>query len=253
VIRIGAPAAYAASAALHAAAFLGLARVPTVELRAPEEVQVEVVEVAPPAPPPPAPPPLAAAPRRPVARATPLAPPREAPPPPAPTAEPPPPPPNEPPPEDAAPPAKAPVRIGVSLSSSTTGGVAAPAGNTLYGELPREAPAPSEVKPYRSDRYVPPTQVTVLPRAEGGCYETSPEDYPEDAPRLQLEGRVRVALTIDETGAIVEARLDEEPGHGFGAAALAALKRHGCRFAPARKGGEAVATRVVFTYRFQLP
>ncbi len=249
--RIPAPAAYAMSAALHAAAFLGLVRLPALAAPASDEVKVEVVEVAhaPPEPPTASPPPQ---PRR-APRATPLAPPREAPKPPAPVPEAPPPP-NAPPPEDAPPAAKAPVRIGISMSSSTTpGGVAAPAGNTLYGELPRTAPDPSTVKPYRSDNYVPPTQVTVLPRPLDACYRTSAEDYPEEAERLRIEGRVRLALDIDEAGAVAGARVLEEPGHGLGPAAIASLRRNGCRFSPPRRGGDPVRTTIVFTYRFELP
>jgi protein TonB len=138
-------------------------------------------------------------------------------------------------------------------SATTSGGVAAPAGNTLQGEMPRSAPAPSEVRPYWSERYVPPTQVTVLPRAEPQCFETSAEDYPDEAERLQLEGVVRLSLTIDETGTIAEARVIDDPGHGFGAAAIAALKRRNCRFSPGLKGTERVATRVGFKYTFTLP
>jgi protein TonB len=252
-VRLPAPAAFAISGALHAAAFLALVRAPALVRPLPDTVQVEVVEVAPPPPPPPVlaePPAPAPAPRRPPPPARPAPPPRAVP------ARPPeaPPPPNAPPPDDAPPPEKAPVRIGISMSSATTsGGVAAPAGNTLYGEMPRSAPAPSEVTPYRSETYVPPTQVTALPRAEPQCFDTSADDYPEEAERLQLEGRVRLSLTIDETGAIAEAKVVEDPGHGFGAAAIAALKRHGCRFSPPRRGADAVTTRIPFTYRFTLP
>jgi periplasmic protein TonB len=248
-LRMPAPGAYALSAALHAVAFLALVRVPAAVPPTFEEVQVEVVEVARPGPPPePAPPP----PRRAV-HATPLAPPRDAPRPPAPVPDAPPPP-NVPPPDDAPPPARAPVRIGISMSSSTTaGGVPAPAGNTAHGEMPGTAPEPGAVKPYRSEKVVPPSQVTVLPRPLEACYRTSPEDYPETARRLGVEARVPLVLTVDETGAIVDARVVSDPGHGLGAAALASLKRHGCRFAPARRGGEAVATRFGFTVRFELP
>jgi protein TonB len=247
--ELPAPAAYALSVALHAVAFLLVARAPALARPAPDLVQVEVVEAAP--PPPPAAPELAPPPRRVAVHATPLRPPREAPRRPAPPEAPPP---NAPPPQDAPPPAKAPVRIGISMSSTTSpDGVAAPAGNTLYGELPRSAPDPSQVKPYWSDRYVPPTQVTVLPRSSPSCHDMSPDDYPAEALRLQLEARVRLALTIDEKGEIAEARAVDDPGHGFAAAAVAALKRHGCRFDPARRGGDAVATRIVFTVRFQLP
>jgi protein TonB len=138
-------------------------------------------------------------------------------------------------------------------SATTSGGVAAPAGNTVYGEMPRTAPAPSEVKPYRSETYVPPTQLTVLPQPSPACYETAPDDYPEEALNLQIEGLVRIVVTLDEKGSIVEARPLDDPGHGLGAAAVAALRRHGCTFTPGRKGSEPIATRIIFKYRFTLP
>jgi periplasmic protein TonB len=248
--RLPAPAAYALSAVVHAAAFLALVRVEALAPPRADLVTVEVVEVAPPPPreEPPAPVPV---PRRPAPRATPLAPPRDAPPPPARTEAPPPP--NAPPPEDAPPPSKAPVRIGISMSSTTEGGVAAPVGNTLYGEVPRTAPDPAEVKPYRADKYVPPTQVTVLPRPSPGCFRTSAADYPTEAMRLEIEGKVVLSLRIDENGAIVDAKVVKDPGYGLGPAAIATLRRNGCRFDPAKKGGDAVVTTIPFTLTFQLP
>jgi len=144
------------------------------------------------------------------------------------------------------------VRIGVSLSATTSsGGVAAPVGNTLYGEMPRTAPEPAEVKPYRSERYVPPTQVTVLPRPIGECRPPT-DDYPEAALRLGIEGLVVLVLAVDETGAIVDARVVEDPGHGLGAAAARSVRLH-CRFEPARRGGEPVATSFRYKVRFELP
>lgn len=254
--RIPAPAAYAFSAAIHLAVLVGLARMRVLDRPAAEDVRVEMVEVArpppPPEPPPPAPVAVAAL-RQPPPKQTKLAPPRDAPPPPAPVPEAPPPP-SAPPPDDAPSPAKAPVRIGIALSSSTTsGGVAAPAGNTLYGQMPRAAPDPAEVKPYRSEKYVPPTQVTVLPQPREACYRTSADSYPEAALRLGIEALVLLSLTIDDTGAIVDARVVEDPGHGFGAAAIATLKRNGCRFAPARKGSEPIGTTMTWKMRFHLP
>jgi protein TonB len=241
-VRVPAPVAFGLSAALHAAAFAALSRLPALSTRS-ETVAVEIVEVAPPpapAPPPPSPPPRALA----------LAPPRAAPRAPAPT--PAPPPPNAPPPPDAPPPARAPVKIGVSLSSSTSsGGVAAPAGNTLYGEMPRTAPDPGEVKPYRSERYVPPTQVTVLPRPIGECRPPT-DEYPEAALRLGVEGLVVLSVTIDERGGIAAARVIDDPGHGFGEAAIRTLRKH-CRFEPGRVGDEPIATTVRYKVRFELP
>jgi protein TonB len=252
-VRIPVPAAYAVSAALHAVAFLGVSRAPALP-PAGQAVSVEIVEVAPPPPAPvPLPPPVAVPLPPPVVqrrapRSTPLAPPREAPV--APAAPATPPPPNDEPPPDAPPPEKAPVRVGVSLSSSTTGGVAAPAGNTMYGEMPTTAPNPGDVKPYRSERYVPPTQVTVLPRLLGECRPPT-DEYPQAALRLGIEGSVVLVLTVDETGSISDARVIEDPGHGLGPAAVASV-RH-CRFQPARRGADAVATSFRFKIRFELP
>jgi protein TonB len=234
---------------LHAAAFAGLLHVPALARVAPDEVAVEVIEVAPPpaAPRPPEPTPrVAAAPRPPPPRRSPVAPP----PAPAPVPEAPPPP-NAPPPEDAPPAAQTPVRIGISMSSSTsTEGVAAPVGNTAYGEMPRTAPDPGDVKPYRSDRYVPPTDVTVLPRLVGG-FRLRDADYPEEARRLGFEGVVVLVVTVSEKGAVTDARVVDDPGHGLGAAAAASVKRH-ARFEPGRKGGEPVATSIRMSVRFEL-
>lgn len=244
----GPPLAYGASVALHAAALLGLGRLPALAL-APsgDDVALEIVEVPRLAPQPEPPAPVA-----PPARAAPVAPPRRAPLPAAPPRAPAPPPPNAPPPPDAPPPARAPVRVGVSMSSTTTsGGVAAPVGNTLYGELPREAPAPAAVTPYRAERYVPPTQVTVLPRPLGECRPPA-DAFPEAARRLGVEGVVVLALEIDATGAVTSVRAVEDPGHGFAEAAVRSVRLH-CRFTPGRRGDEPVATTLRYTVRFVLP
>jgi periplasmic protein TonB len=251
VARVPAPAAYALSVAVHAAAFLGLARVEALHLGSPERTAVEFVELEPPPPPPPREPALPPAPaRRPTRTA--LAPPPDAPPPPPRAAEAPPPP-NAPPPPEAGPPSpSAPVRIGIAMSSATEGGsFPAPVGNTLHGEAPRTAPAPAEVKPYRSEKYVPPTQVTVLPRPIGDCTLPASE-YPDEARRLEFEGVVVLVLTVDENANIVEARVVEDPGHGLGPAAAASIRRH-CKFEPARRGAEAVATSFRYKVRFELP
>jgi protein TonB len=142
------------------------------------------------------------------------------------------------------------VKVGISLSSTSTGGAfAAPVGNTLYGELPKTAPAPAEVKPYAAERYVPPTQVTVLPRPVATQVPTT--EYPPDALAQGIEGRVVLRLLVDETGAVVDAVVVEDPGHGFGAAAARAARRF--RFEPARRGDQPVATWLRFTVSFEIP
>jgi TonB family protein len=137
-------------------------------------------------------------------------------------------------------------------SSTTSGGIPAPAGNTLYGEVPTTAPPPGDVKPYRSEKYVPPTQVTTLPRPIGDCSVPSNE-YPEEASRLNFEGVVVMLVTVDEQGAIVDVKIVEDPGHGLGPAAAQSLRRHCSRWEPGRRGSEAVATTLRYKFRFELP
>lgn len=247
--RLPPPVAYAVSAALHLAAIVGLARLPPLPALG-DEVAVEVVDVAPPPPPAPTPAPAAEpepeplrpAPRRAPVKVPPLAPPAANP-------DPAPPPPSAEPPADA--PRRAPVRVGVAMSATTEGGsFSAPSGNTLHGEMPRTAPDPQDVQPYRSERYAPPAQVTVLPRPVS-C-EIPQAEYPEAARRAGVEGRVVLTLLVDEAGRVADAKVVESPGHGLGEAAVAGVKRH-CRFDPARRGEERVATRLRYTVRYELP
>jgi protein TonB len=107
------------------------------------------------------------------------------------------------------------------------------------------------VKPYRSEHYVPPTQVTVLPRPIGECV-VPPSEYPAEAARVQKEGVVVLVLTVDEKSTITEVSVVEDPGFGLGAAAAASVRRH-CRFEAARRGDEPVATSFRFKVRFELP
>jgi protein TonB len=234
-----------ASVLIHGALFAALWRVPP--QRRFETVTLDVIQAAPRPKPPPleAPPaPRLAEPK--VAKALPAdapeAKPRE------PDA---PPPPNEPPPPEAAPPARAPVKVGISMSSTTSSGAfAAPVGNTLYGELPKVAPAPEEVKPYAAAKYVPPTQVTVLPRPVST--EIPQGEYPPGALAQGLEATVVLKLLVDETGKVAEATAVDDPGNGFAEAAVRIAKRY-FRFQPARRGDEPVATWLRFTVRFEAP
>jgi protein TonB len=244
-MRPALPASSLASIAIHGALFAALWSAPAP--RRFETVRVDVVESTPP----PKPPPLEA-PRRPRLEAPKVA---KALPPDAPEAKPrapeAPPPPNEPPPAGAPPPSKAPVKIGISMSSTTaSGGFAAPVGNTLYGQLPKVAPAPEEVKPYAAERYVPPTQVTVLPRPVST--EIPQGEYPPGALAQGLEATVVLKLLVDETGRVAEATAVDDPGNGFAEAAVRIAKRY-FRFQPARRGDEAVATWLRFTVRFEAP
>jgi periplasmic protein TonB len=136
------------------------------------------------------------------------------------------------------------------MSSTTAAGAdAAPVGNTLYGKAPARAEDPGTAQPYRSERYVPPTQVTTLP--EPLPFDIPRDAYPEEAKRLGLEGEVRLRLSIDEEGRVVDVKVLKDPGHGLGAAAVRNARRY-LRFKPARRNAEAVATEIPFTLHFEL-
>jgi protein TonB len=140
------------------------------------------------------------------------------------------------------------VRIGVSMSSTTTaGGAAAPVGDTLYGRAPGKAEDPGG--PRASQRYAPPSQVTSLPEPLG-C-DIPKSEYPEEARRLGIEGEVKLRLVIDEEGGVRDVKVLRDPGHGFGAVAQRCARSY-CRFRPARRNGEPVATEIPYTIRFEL-
>ncbi len=236
------PAALLLSAAIHAAFFAVVLSVPISGGRV-ETVAVEITETARPKAPPDLKAPEPKPPRKVAAAPLPQAPPSREPPAP--------PPPNTPPPPDAPAPQKAPLRIGISMSSATeAAALAAPVGNSLYGKAPERAPDPSTVQPYRADHYAPPAEVTALPEPISCAVPKS--EYPEEAKRIGFEGTVRLRLRIDEEGHVTNAKVIEDPGHGLGAAAVRSIPRW-CRFRPATRKSEQVATDIPFTVHFELP
>lgn len=232
------PLACAASVALHAALLIGLSLAHPAPAARNPPVEVEIREVSR-APEPPRLEPARPAPRLALRAPDRGPPPRDAPPPPPSAIAP------------SAPAKPPPIRIGVSMSSATTagGGVAVPVGNTLYGEPPRRAADPSSVQPYRTDGYVPATEVTSLPVPVEVDIPRS--EYPEEARRLGIEGLVKLRLLVDEGGRVREAKLLHDPGHGLGAQAIRNAKRY-LRFRPALRDGRPVATEIPFTMAFEL-
>lgn len=227
----------------------------------PSAVTDPAPEVAPPepaAPPPPRPKPVRQKPKakpRPVPKPLPALPPEADPPPVDLEPSEAPPPPNETPPQNAKP--SAPVRIGISMSStSAAGSFAAPVGNTLYGAAPKVASNPKDVHPYASSdgryaapkggRYVPPTRVTALPKVRREVRAV----YPETARRAGIEGQVILRLRVGDDGRVIEARVIEAAGHGFDEAALAAVKQFS--FQPGTVDGAPVSTDITYTYTFLL-
>jgi periplasmic protein TonB len=229
------------SVGFHFFAFKSLQQVERHEVKN-EPIAVEIVQIEPPKPPPPPPP----------EEEKPKPPPPKLKPPPIKTAEVKPPPTPEPPPpnEEAKEPPKEPppLVVGVTMSStSTAGAFAAPVGNTNYGKMEKTAVDPSTVKPYWAPKYVPPGSADRDPVLEVDCKT----DYPEEAKKNDVEGTVRMRITVDDAGKVVEVK-QAGPAIGFGLdeAARRAILR--CKFKPAIKAGEPVATSFVYADTFQL-
>jgi TonB family protein len=142
---------------------------------------------------------------------------------------------------------------GLTLSStSANGSFSVPVGNTLMAPVARTATEPSQVKPYKAERYAPRHELTEMPvYLDNVSIDVINREYPEAARRAEVEGEVKALITVDADGSVVAVRVREHPGYGFDNAATKILKMF--RFRPGRVGGQAVATEITYTLRFELP
>ena len=163
-----------------------------------------------------------------------------------------PPPPDVPPPPNQEPPPEAPTKpvpivVGISMSSTTSaGGFAVQVGNTTYGKASDKIVDPSQVKAYSAPKYAPPGGADTEPVMLGEVKIP----YPEEAKKNEIEGSVRLKVTLDPEGQVTQVAVISGPGYGLNEAAREALRKF--RFKPATKGGEAVGYTFVYTYTFLL-
>jgi protein TonB len=245
--RLSPTAGYALSAAAHLGVFAWAWSLPARANR-PEKVDVEIVETVKPRPvepkaPPPEPPkpaePIKMRPARRIAMKEP----------PPPTAAPPPetPPPETPPPT-SAPAAPGPVHLGISLSSTSTGGgFAAPVGNSLGGKpSARQAagPAGDDVGPLARA-----AALTVQPEVIDCSIPAN--EYPKEARDAGFEGSVKLRIVIDSNGRVHHARVIKDPGYGMGAAAAKSVLH--CRFKAGEIDSKATAVEWDYTITYVIP
>jgi vitamin B12 transporter len=76
-------------------------------------------------------------------------------------------------------------------------------------------------------------------------------EYPAEALAMRIEAAVVLRLSIDADGHVSGAEIVEGAGHGFDEAAQAAALE--IVFKPARRGDDAVASRILYRYEFHLP
>lgn len=74
--------------------------------------------------------------------------------------------------------------------------------------------------------------------------------YPVMAKEARIEGPVKLSVTIDKLGRVIEVVVLEGPGYGLNETAVAAMKNF--KFSPAQKEGQSVAVRITYIYRFKL-
>lgn len=111
-------------------------------------------------------------------------------------------------------------------------------------------PDPVGAQPPRSD---PPAAAPAQPQASPADFKRTrfvPPTYPPQALARRQEGEVRVRITVDTTGRVVDASVESgTPAGVFDQAALNAVRKW--RFEPIVKGGRPIGGSVVTTIRFQ--
>jgi periplasmic protein TonB len=137
--------------------------------------------------------------------------------------------------------------FGLSLSGSTGGtGIAVPAAR---GPAPQARSAGPVVRR-------PVAAALQAAAEEDGCADaTRPKPkavpqpaYSEAARAAGVEGKVRVQLTVDETGKVVSVRVLQGLGYGLDEAAVAAANR--AQFEPATRCGKPVSATFTISMRF---
>jgi len=144
--------------------------------------------------------------------------------------------------------------FGIALSGGGEGGIAVPvAGITANAGSQRAAGSNAATEKKVRGPAPKPTD------AADACVEeaTKPKyrdrvqpQYPDSARSANIEGKVRIEVTINAEGDVTDARIVQGLGHGLDEAALVAMKR--TKFHPATKCGKPVATTIVIPITFGL-
>ena len=142
--------------------------------------------------------------------------------------------------------------FGVTPESVVEGesGVAVPVGNTLMTKDRTPAAAPPAPLPPPVDPYAfAPVADNLVCQAAAMASEVK-ADYPPEARRLGIEGRVQLRVGIDRQGNVRWTRVIKAAGYGLDEAAKQALARS--KFKPAHTCDGRVVDQVIpWTYTFQ--
>ena len=139
--------------------------------------------------------------------------------------------------------------FGVSLSGGINGtGIALPIGG---GGPARERTIEKVVRKAAPVAAALPSDGCDDPPAKPKPISVPQPGYTDDAQAAAVEGKVRVQLTVDETGKVVDVKLIAGLGHGLDEAALAAARR--ATFEPALHCGKPTQATFTISMRFKLP
>ncbi|HEX2673852.1 MAG TPA: energy transducer TonB [Polyangiaceae bacterium] len=140
--------------------------------------------------------------------------------------------------------------FGVSLTGGVNGtGIALPVGG---GGSPRERTVEKVVRKAAAPLAAAlPSDGCDEPPAKPKPISVLQPGYTDDAIAAAVEGKVRVQLTVDETGKVIDVKLIAGLGHGLDEAALAAARRS--TFEPAVHCGTPTRATFTISMRFKLP
>jgi periplasmic protein TonB len=173
-------------------------------------------------------------------------PPEPPPPPPKPKVALPPPPNEEVPPQKPSPPPELVVGATAESANPNGAGPAIQVGNTMYGESGNKAVDPSSVRPYTGPS-APPGPVLTQPSVKS---EWTDGIYPEEARENNIEGVVRLQITVSPEGVVTQVTVLKGLGFGLDEEAKRRIRRF--RFAPATRDGTPVSMTMPFNFRFSL-
>jgi protein TonB len=110
-----------------------------------------------------------------------------------------------------------------------------------------EAQRPEKQKDTKSEgTTVAVATVTTMPR----LLRDSKPEYPEEARKRGVEGKVVLEVIVDENGEVLSAKVLRSVDAMLDQAALVAVK--GLRFSPATKDGRPVSVKITYTFAFVL-
>lgn len=146
-----------------------------------------------------------------------------------------------------------PLVFGVTPESVVEGesGVAVPVGNTLMTKdrTPAKAP-PAPLPPAVDPNAFAPVADNLVCQDAAMASEVIP-DYPPEARRLGIEGKVQIRVAVDRHGNMRWARVIKSAGYGMDESAKQGLARS--KFKPAHAcDGRVVDQVITWTYKFQV-